>query len=78
MEISKENNNLQEPGETKNNLLYDQSMKEFSKLDFVTQSNIANLYRDFYAEFLEFSRPFVEKSEIITKNVKIFFHFLKK
>ena len=53
--------------------LYEESLQEFSKLDFITQSNIANLYREFYSDFLEFSKPFVEKNEIITKNVDFLF-----
>lgn len=67
LEEKENENNSQKP-----QALYEESLNEFSKLDFVTQSNIANLYREFYTEFIEFSRPFVEKNEIITKKV-IFF-----
>lgn len=45
-------------------------MKELTKLDFVTQSNISHIYRHFYNEFLEFSKQFIEKNEIITTQVK--------
>lgn len=46
-------------------------MKELTKLDFVTQSNISHIYRHFYNEFLEFSKQFIEKNEIITTQVKL-------
>jgi hypothetical protein len=76
LEMNKENlpNDL---NQNKPKPLYEESLNEFSKLDFLTQSNIANLYREFYVDFIEFSKPFVERDETITKNVD-FLYFITK
>lgn len=71
--------NIDNNKENKNeNSLYDQGLKELGKLDFMTQSNIANIYRHFYNEFLEFSKSFIENDIVITQEVFKYYDLFKK
>ena len=53
-------------------------MQELTKLDFMTQSRIATVYRDFYDEFKEFFEKFKDKNAIVKQDdIQEFFTYLK-
>jgi len=59
--------------------VYENAMKEMTKLDYSTQSQIASIYRDFYDDFIGYFHKFSEQQQIITPdNIKEFFDHLKE
>ncbi len=61
------------------NSIYGKAMKEMSKLDYMTQTQIAAIYRDFYDDFNNYFAKFKEEGKVITAdNVQEFFEYLKE
>ena len=62
----------------KDDSLYNQALQELTKLDFMTQSRIATVYRDFYDEFKEFFEKFKDKNAVVKQDdIQEFFAYLK-
>ena len=58
--------------------IYGQALVQLNKLDYMTQSRIATLYRDFYDDFKEFFEKFIDQNTVITQNhIEQFFDYLK-
>ena len=50
-----------------------------SKLDYMTQTHIATIYRDFYEDFNAYSSKFKDENKVVTQeDVMEFFEYLKE